>query len=445
MEDDSAQRKLFGTDGIRGLANDLLTPSLAFDVARAAGETLLGDDGPVLIGRDTRRSGPMLSAALVAGFTSVGADVVDLGVLPVGGVSRLTRTTGAALGVMVSASHNPAPDNGIKLIGGDGNKVSDEVETAVETRYHRRHPYRAPTGAGIGTATVMLDAVDRYLDLLTGDLGQPFAGMAFALDCAHGAAHLVAPRLFRRLGADVEVHGASPDGMNINDGWGATHPEALAGVAHGRVGFCLDGDADRLIAVDEDGQVVNGDRIMAILARHMKAGGALVGNRVVTTVMSNLGFRRAMSDLGIDVVETRVGDRYVLEAMKETGACLGGEQSGHIVLEDHLSGDGLRTAIRLAQVLHTTGAELRELRQVMVDFPQVLLNVAVTDRTGLDAADDVWAAVTEAEAALAGAGRVLVRPSGTEPLVRVMVEASTADIAEDVATMIARTVTSALG
>jgi phosphoglucosamine mutase len=269
--------------------------------------------------------------------------------------------------------------------------------------------------------------------------------MTVALDCANGAAHLVGPRLFRRLGAEVEVHAAAPDGMNINEGWGATHPETLAGVAGGRVGFCLDGDADRLIAVDEDGEVVNGDGIMAVLARHMQSKGELVGDRVVGTVMSNLGFRRAMSGLGIDVVETQVGDRYVLEAMVETGACLGGEQSGHVVFEDHMSGDGLRTAIRLAEVMQSTGAQLRELRKVMAVFPQVLVNVVVADRAGLDDADEVWAAVAAAEASLAGAGRVLVRPSGTEPLVRVMVEASTAEIAQDVAARIAETVTAALG
>jgi phosphoglucosamine mutase len=291
----------------------------------------------------------------------------------------------------------------------------------------------------------MPDAVDRYLDLLIGDLGQPFAGMTVALDCANGAAHLVGPRLFRRLGAEVEVHAAAPDGMNINEGWGATHPETLAGVAGGRVGFCLDGDADRLIAVDEDGEVVNGDGIMAVLARHMQSKGELAGDRVVGTVMSNLGFRRAMSGLGIDVVETQVGDRYVLEAMVETGACLGGEQSGHVVFEDHMSGDGLRTAIRLAEVMQSTGAQLRELRKVMAVFPQVLVNVVVADRAGLDDADEVWAAVAAAEASLAGAVRVLVRPSGTEPLVRVMVEASTAEIAQDVAARIAETVTAALG
>jgi phosphoglucosamine mutase len=434
--------RLFGTDGVRGVANAELTPQLAFDLARAAGETI---GGPVIVGRDTRRSGPMLSLALQAGFNAVGVDTVDVGVIPVGGVSRLTHETDADLGVMVSASHNPAPDNGIKLIGPTGNKLPDEQEEAVEARYRSATPYHAPVGAAVGTAIRDDDAVTRYLDLVIGDRERILSGMTLVLDCANGAAHLAAPELFRRLGATLEIHNDAPDGTNINDGCGATHPEALAAVVDGRVGFCFDGDADRLIAIDEDGIPANGDVIMAILARHMKEAGALTGNRIVATVMSNLGFKLAMRDLGIGVLETGVGDRYVLEEMIRSGVDLGGEQSGHIVLEDRMSGDGLRTALRLAEVLAETGAELRELRTVMSEFPQVLQNVTVTDKAGLADSEAVWEAVRSAEESLGEEGRVLVRASGTEPLIRVMVEAPTGDIAEKVASSLAEVVDAELG
>jgi len=434
--------RLFGTDGVRGVANSELTPQLAFDLARAAGSAIRG---PVLIGRDTRRSGPMLAAALQAGFNSVGVDTVDLGVIPIGGVSRLTNASDAEMGVMVSASHNPAPDNGIKLIAHSGNKLPDALEEAIERRYESGVAYATPTGGGVGTAEVMEGAIDRYLHLVAGGRGRVLSGMRLALDCANGAAHLAAPALFRRLGADVDVHAASPNGVNINDGCGATHPESLVPLTAGRIGFCFDGDADRLIAIDEDGMVVNGDVIMAILARHMKQQGTLAGDQVVSTVMANLGFRQAMQRLGIAVVQTQVGDRYVLEEMERIGATLGGEQSGHIILEDRMSGDGLRTALRLSEVLVATGSELRKLRMVMTEFPQVLQNVTVADKGHLDTADEVWSAVAEAAAALGDDGRILVRASGTEPIVRVMVEAPTAETAEEVAAALSRVVASSLG
>ncbi len=425
---------LFGTDGIRGVANADLTPSLAFGIARAAANGL---KGPILIGRDTRRSGPMLHGALVAGFNSVGLDTVDLGVIPTGGVSRLTRDSGAGMGVVISASHNPAPDNGIKLVGPDGNKLADAEEARIEARYRDGAARPAPVGAGIGIGSVKVDAIDAYLAVLAEGDDRPFTGMSLALDCAHGAAYVAAPRLFRELGATVEVHGAEPDGLNINAGCGATHPEFLAPLVAGRIGLCFDGDADRLIAIDEDGVPANGDVVMAILAHHMKAAGTLGGNLVVTTVMANLGFRHAMRDQGIEVVETAVGDRYVMEAMRARGASLGGEQSGHVIFEDHLSGDGLRTAMRLAAVVAETGSELRMLRTVMTAFPQVLRNVTVATRGGLDSADAVWEAVATEEARLGDDGRVLVRASGTEPLVRVMVEAETQDLAQAVADRLA--------
>ena len=436
------ETRLFGTDGVRGRANVDLTPELAADLARAAGE---GNDGPVVIGRDTRRSGAMLAAALHAGFNSVGVDTVDLGIVPVGAVSRLGRDTGARIGVMVSASHNPAPDNGIKFFGPDGAKLSDDAEAAVEDRYRRGGPWRRVDGALIGIQSVMGDALDRYVGSIAGAASYSLRGMEFSLDCAHGAAFRAAPDLFGRLGATVHAHNVDPDGMNINDGCGATHPGHLAGLAEGRVGFAFDGDADRCIAIDEDGKPVDGDAIMAILARHMKEAGRLKPPIVVATVMSNLGFRRAMADLDIEIKETRVGDRYVLEEMRTTRAVLGGEQSGHVILEDRATGDGLRTALRIAEVLAATGRELRELRTVMQQYPQVLRNITVGDRDALVDADAVWDAVRRIEARLGDNGRVLVRASGTEPLVRVMVEATTDEVAHRSATEIADVVVAELG
>ncbi|MDQ3782638.1 MAG: phosphoglucosamine mutase [Actinomycetota bacterium] len=433
---------LFGTDGVRGVANRELTPLLAFDLARAAAGVA---DGVVFIGRDTRRSGPMLTAALHAGFTSVGVDTVDLGVLPVGGVCRLTISEGAAMGVMVSASHNPAADNGVKLIGPGGNKLADAEEGAITARFAAGGPYPQPTGAGVGSITVMDDALTRYVDQLATEHGVPLDGMEIVLDCANGAASVAAPELFTRLGAKVEVHAADPDGLNINDKVGATHPDTLAQLVAGRVGFCFDGDADRLIAVDEDGVVANGDVVLAVLAQHLKGRGLLTGDRVVTTVMANLGFLKAMAAMGVEVVQTKVGDRYVLEHMQRAGAVLGGEQSGHLMLEDRISGDGLRTALRVAEVMAATGAQLRELRTVITEFPQVMINVQVADRNGLAEAAAVWEAVAEAEAALGDRGRVLVRASGTEPLVRVMVEAATAGDAQRVARSLVEVVSASLG
>lgn len=434
--------RLFGTDGVRGRANSHVTPELAFDLARAAGE---GSEGPVVIGRDTRRSGPMLSSALHAGFNTVGVDSVDLGIIPVGAVSRLARDTGARYGVMVSASHNPGEDNGIKFFGPDGAKLSDEREEAIEARFRKGRPWPRPSGAAVGFQSVMSDAVDRYVERVSDGYPYNLRGMSFALDCANGAALLAAPRLFERVGAEVEVFAADPDGMNINLGCGATHPEYLAERAEGRIGFAFDGDADRLIAIDEDGVPANGDVLMAIFARHLKEAGKLKNDLVVTTVMSNLGFRKAMEVLGVKVVETDVGDRYVIEEMRRTRAVLGGEQSGHILLSDRSTGDGLRSALQLAAVLAGTGRELRDLRTIMREYPQVLENVPVADIGRLVDAAPVWAAVAEAQRRLANHGRVLVRASGTEPVVRVMVEATTAAIAKDVVGRLVEVVTDELG
>ncbi len=437
-----AERKLFGTDGVRGRANADLTPEMAFGMAAAAGES---DDGPVVIGRDTRRSGSMLSAALQAGFNSVGVDTVDLGIIPVGGVSRLTRDVGATYGVMVSASHNPAADNGIKFFGRDGSKLTDTREAALEARYRRGYPWARADGSLIGMHSSMADATDRYTESLLSMKRYSLRGIELVLDCANGAAFVVAPRVFAEAGAGIEVIHAEPDGMNINEECGATDVRGLAEAADGSVGFAFDGDADRLIAVDEDGAVVNGDVILAIFAQHLQERGKLKKDLVVATVMANLGFHKAMQSLGVRVVETPVGDRYVLEQMRKTRAVLGGEQSGHIILEDRATGDGIRTAHRLAEVMAATGKELRALRTVMTEFPQVLVNVPVHDRELLPEAGAVWSAVRAAEDRLGDKGRILVRASGTEPIVRVMAEAETQSMAEDVVGNLVKIVEVTLG
>ena len=386
----------------------------------------------------------MLVSALMAGFNSVGVDTVDLGVIPVGGVSRLTRDTEARFGVMVSASHNPAEDNGIKFFGPDGTKLSDDGEDAIERRLREAAATVRPIGPEIGIQTPLEDAAERYLEKITHPVQYSMRGLEFVVDCANGAAFATAPELFRRVGATVDVIGDLPDGMNINQGCGATHPEFLAGRTAGKVGFAFDGDADRLIAIDEDGQIVDGDVLMAIFARWMKERGKLKNNVVVVTVMSNLGFHKAMEQQGIQVIETQVGDRYVLEAMRQSRAVVGGEQSGHVLLEDRTTGDGLRTALRLMEVLAATGEELRTLRTIMTAYPQTLLNVRVADKGGLDGNGAIVAAIADGERSLAGRGRILVRPSGTEPLVRVMVEAPTDGEAGDVAGAIAAVVESEL-
>ncbi|MCP4309527.1 MAG: phosphoglucosamine mutase [bacterium] len=433
--------RLFGTDGIRGRANTDLTVDMALDLARAAGEHT---EGPVVIGRDTRRSGPMFTTALHAGFSSVGVDTVDVGVLPVGGVSRLLRQLEAPLAVMVSASHNPAHDNGIKFIGPSGGKLNDEQEAVIETRYRRGAPWKHPDGALIGIRAKMPDAVDRYVENLARNSEYSLRGLEFVLDCANGAAYQAAPKLFESLGASVEVHAAGPDGLNINEGCGATVPEYVARYVNGRVGLAFDGDADRLIAVDEDGVIANGDVLMAVFAKHLKENGELRNNIVVSTVMANLGFRRAMEQLDVDIEETAVGDRYVYERMRDVKAALGGEQSGHIIFYRGTSGDGLRTAVRLAEVMAATGKPLTELRKVITEYPQVLHNIQVADKSKLAASTEIWGAVEDAERTLGDDGRILVRASGTEPLVRVMVEAATEDIAEGLASSVGDVVVNSL-
>jgi phosphoglucosamine mutase len=434
-------QRVFGTDGVRGLANGLLTAELALDLSVAAAH-VLGEIGefaghrPVaLVGRDTRLSGEFLEAAVTAGLASAGVDVRRLGVLPTPGVAHLTAASGADLGVMISASHNPMPDNGIKFLARGGVKLDDDIERVIERRL--REPWHRPTGAAVGRISDYDGAVVEYAAHLTSTTSTPLSGLTVVLDCAHGAAHVAGPLALRQAGARVVAISAEPDGRNINDGCGSTHlaPLRAAVVAHGAdVGFALDGDADRCLAVDASGEVVDGDQLLAILALALREDSALADDTVVATVMSNLGFLQAMEREGIKVEQTKVGDRYVLEAMGARGYTLGGEQSGHVILSRHATtGDGILTALQVLARMAATGRSLAELAGVMARLPQVLVNVAGVDKARADSDEVLLAAVTAEEAALAGSGRVLLRSSGTEPLVRVMVEATSADRAHEVA------------
>ncbi len=427
---------LFGTDGVRGRANVDITADLALGLARAAGRA----GGLAVVGRDPRRSGQMLADALHAGFHSVGMDTLDAGIVPAGALSFLTRDLGTGLGVLVSASHNPADDNGIKFFGRDGAKLADQAEAEIEARYLAGPPWALVGGADVGMRQQLTDGVDRYVEHLAARFPYSLHGVELAIDCANGAAFRAAPLLFERLHAGVEVFAAEPDGTNINDKCGATYPQFLAREADGRLGLAFDGDADRLVAVDEEGQVANGDVVLAVLAAHLMETGKLRGSQVVVTVMANLGFRRAMRELGIEVVETAVGDRYVLEAMRERRAVLGGEQSGHVILADRTTGDGLATALKLLEVIAASGKPLAELRTVMSEYPQVQRSVAGRSATDINAHHAVRQVIGEVESELGEEGRVLVRPSGTEPITRVMVEAATAPLAAECADRIAAAV-----
>ncbi len=441
--------RLFGTDGVRGLANADLSPELALSLAVAAAHTLPDQEDRVqpplvVVGRDPRASGEMLEAAVVAGLASAGANVVRVGVLPTPGVAFLTAEVRADFGVMISASHNPMPDNGIKFFAAGGHKLTDEQEDAIEAALGA--PWTRPTGAQVGRVHDLLDGAEHYTSHLVEATGQPLAGIKVVLDCAHGAASDVAPEAFREAGAEVIAINAEPDGLNINDECGATHlaPLKAAVVEHGaHLGIAVDGDADRCLAVDASGAEVDGDQIMAILALAMRDAGALAEDTLVATVMSNLGLRIAMREAGITLVETKVGDRYVLEELRAGGFSLGGEQSGHVVFTEHATtGDGVLTGLRLLARVAETGRTLAELAAVVQRLPQVLINVRVADK-GVARAPEILAAVAAAESQLAGTGRVLLRPSGTEPLVRVMVEASTEDVAQKIAEGIAADVRAA--
>ncbi len=445
--------RLFGTDGVRGIANADLTAELALDLAVAAAH-VLGEAGTfaghrprAVVGRDPRASGEFLEAAVIAGLASAGVDVLRLGVVPTPCVAYLTQSLDVDLAVMISASHNPMPDNGIKFFARGGVKLADSVEDAIAARM--REPWQRPTGAGVGRVRRFdEDGARAYVDHLIGSVPQRLDGLRVVVDCAHGAASWVAPDALRRAGADVLTIGAQPDGWNINDGAGSTHLDPLRQAvvdARAHAGIAHDGDADRCLAVTAEGDVVDGDQILAVLALALRDAGQLRHDTVVATVMSNLGFRIAMEQAGIAVVETAVGDRYVLEAMRAGNYSLGGEQSGHVIMLDHATtGDGVLTALSLLAQVAASGKSLAELASVVQRLPQVLVNVSGVDKSRVAASDDIARAVKEAEEQLGGTGRVLLRESGTEPMVRVMVEASTHDEAQAVADRLATVVRNAL-
>jgi phosphoglucosamine mutase len=425
---------LFGTDGVRGVANRDLTPELALAIGRAFGARLAAGSR-VLIGRDTRRSGPMLEGALAAGLAGAGVDVGLLGVLPTPAVAELVAGSDAAAGAVISASHNPFPDNGIKLFGPDGFKLADAEEAAVEAALDEAGGGDGrPEGARLGAIAPVEEGRARYVDSLVQRRPVDLAGLSVVVDCAHGATAVTAPEVLERLGARVTAIGVDPDGVNINDGCGSTELGPLSSAvsaAGAALGLAFDGDGDRVLAVGGDGVPLDGDQIIALLALDMRRRGELAGGAVVVTTMTNLGFRRAMAAEGIEVRWTDVGDRYVLEEMRRGGYVLGGEQSGHVInLRHGPSGDGLAAALHLLEALAARGETLADAGRVVQRLPQRLLNVPVDRKGDLADAAALWAAVRECEEALGEDGRVVVRASGTEPLVRVMVEAPTADECE---------------
>ncbi|WP_139006262.1 phosphoglucosamine mutase [Arthrobacter crystallopoietes] len=445
--------RLFGTDGVRGLANGLITAELAMEVSQAAA-VVLGhrqvQDGKrptAVVARDPRASGEFISAAVSAGLASAGVDVYDAGVLPTPAAAYLVADLGADFGVMISASHNPAPDNGIKFFARGGHKLPDEVEDAIEAEM--KNPRHRPTGADVGRIQRFADAEDRYIVHLLQTLPARLDGLKVVLDCAHGAASGCSPQVFSDAGAEIDVIGADPDGLNINDGVGSTHLEELqkAVVAQGaNLGIAHDGDADRCLAVDENGTVVDGDQIMTILALAMKDAGRLKDNVLVATVMSNLGMKLALQEAGVRIEETAVGDRYVLESMRAHGYSLGGEQSGHVIFSDYATtGDGVLTGLQVAAQIAKTGKPLSELAKAMNHLPQVLINVKDVDKAAVKTNAELQAAIASASAVLGETGRVLLRPSGTEPVVRVMVEAADMATAQSTANELATSVREYLG
>ncbi|MFM9695870.1 phosphoglucosamine mutase [Streptomyces europaeiscabiei] len=450
--------RLFGTDGVRGVANADLTAELALGLSVAAAHVLAeagtfeGHKPVAVVGRDPRASGEFLEAAVVAGLASAGVDVLCVGVLPTPAVAFLTGELGADLGVMLSASHNAMPDNGVKFFARGGHKLADDLEDRIEGVYEQHRtgaPWDRPTGAGVGRVRSYDEGSARYVEHLLSVLPNRLEGLKVVLDEAHGAAAGVSPEVFTRAGAEIVTIGAEPDGLNINDGCGSTHLGKLrdAVVEHGaHLGIAHDGDADRCLAVDHEGNEIDGDQILAVLALDMRERGVLRSDTVVATVMSNLGFKLALEREGLKLVQTGVGDRYVLEEMKRHGYALGGEQSGHVIISDHATtGDGTLTGLLLAARVARTGRTLKELAGVMERLPQVLVNVPDVDRSRVGTSAELAAAVGEAERELGSTGRVLLRPSGTEPLVRVMVEAADIEQARSVAGRLADAVKSALG
>lgn len=444
---------LFGTDGIRGLANRDLTAELALDVAVAAAHILIESLGSTdsrpyaIVGQDSRASGEFLEAAVVAGLTSAGVDVYRVGVLPTPAIAFLVGESGADLGVMISASHNPMPDNGIKLFSRGGGKLDDALEAAIEARM--REPWERPTGRHVGRAIDDGAASARYLVHLLSSVDTKLTGLKVVVDCANGAASTVAPEALRQAGAEVIAISNHPDGWNINDGCGSTHLENLREKVlevEADIGIAHDGDADRCLAIDGDGNDIDGDQILTILALSMKTRGLLKANTIVGTVMSNLGFLAAMKRADINVITTPVGDRYVLEKMIESDFSIGGEQSGHVILREYANtGDGILTALALLQEMARTGKSVTELAQQMTRFPQVLINVSGVAKEKLADSEKISSAVQAAEAELGELGRVLLRASGTEPLVRVMVEAASDSVASSIASGLAEVVLQELG
>ncbi|MCW2593997.1 MAG: phosphoglucosamine mutase [Mycobacterium sp.] len=437
--------RLFGTDGVRGVANRELTAELALALGSAAARlgTSYRSRRVAVVGRDPRASGEMLEAAVIAGLTSEGVDALRVGVLPTPAVAHLTGAYDAEFGVMISASHNPMPDNGIKIFGPGGHKLDDATEDRIEDLVGGGPGVR-PVGADIGRIVDAQDALDRYLRHVASAVTTPARGLTVVVDCAHGAASTAAPQAYRAADANVIPINAEPNGLNINDGCGSTHLDVLqkAVIAHGAdLGLAHDGDADRCLAVDASGQIIDGDAIMVVLALAMRDAGELASNTLVATVMSNLGLHLAMRSAGIDLRITSVGDRYVLEELRAGEYSLGGEQSGHIVMPAFgTTGDGIVTGLRLMSRMAQTGKSLAALAEPMQTLPQVLINVAVTDKATVADAPDVRTAVAEAEAELGDSGRILLRPSGTEQVVRVMVEAADEDTARIVAARVAESV-----
>lgn len=440
-------RKYFGTDGVRGVANEFLTADLAMALGQAAMAVLPSERPVVLVGRDTRISGGMLEAALVAGLSSAGGLVVQAGVIPTPAVAGLVVIEGADAGAVISASHNPYQDNGIKFFGSTGFKLTDEQELEME---------RYLTGASIaeisgdpGRIGIIDDATEAYVDILLERFDLDLSRFRILLDCANGATYKSSPLAMTRLGADITVINDSPDGYNINDDCGSTHMEKLQEMVKAGdydLGLAFDGDGDRVLAVDSEGELVDGDIIMAICAKYLKSQGRLLADTIVTTVMTNLGFHTAMAEMGIAVKTTAVGDRYVLEEMLAGGFGFGGEQSGHLInLETGTTGDGLATSLLLLEVMDNTGATLSELAKVMTRLPQKLVNVRVKNLAGLEDATAVWAMIEGERELLGDSGRILVRTSGTEPLVRVMVEAPSEGLCAGVCDRIVAEVERSLG
>lgn len=432
----------FGTDGVRGIANQELTPEIAFKLGRFGGyvlaEHIEEDHAKVLVGKDTRASGTMLEYALIAGLLSVGAEVLRLGVISTPGVSYLTRQQNATAGVMISASHNPAQDNGIKFFGADGFKLSDEQEREIEELIIENQEIDTlprPSAQGLGKVEEYLESSFKYTQFLMQSIPGDLSGLKVVVDGANGATGPMLNRLFADLETDFMVIGNHPDGLNINDGVGSTHPEALAKKVveeNADAGLAFDGDGDRLIAVDEKGNIVDGDKILYICGKYLKEHGRLKNDTIVSTVMSNLGYYKALEREQIESVVTNVGDRYVVEAMREGGFNLGGEQSGHIIfLDHHTTGDGLLSGVQLLHIVKETGKTLSELASEVQVYPQKLVNVSVADKEAVLDDEEVKEAIQKVEAEMAGNGRVLVRPSGTEPLLRVMVEAPTNELVDN--------------